>query len=259
MLASVSNLVIGSGVYPLVLHTGMSMNRRRLGKSNIPHAGRIAMQEWALALSFSALRPLGLLGLPGQKKEGLRPVILLHGYGMSRASYLWLAGQLSAKGLGPVLGFEYWTLGSIHNIAKELDAYIEFVCAKTGAQHVDLIGHSMGGIVGRTYLLSNARCASRVHSLVTLGSPHGGTAMAKFGLGHIGTQLHPKSDFLKNLNKLPEASPVTVIWSRSDPLVPSGRYGHLEGAEEIVFDDLGHLSLMRSKRIIDIIVERMMR
>ena len=87
MLASVSNLVIGSGVYPLVLHTGMSMNRRRLGKSNIPHAGRIAMQEWALALSFSAL----------QKKEGLRPVILLHGYGMSRASYLWLAGQLSAK------------------------------------------------------------------------------------------------------------------------------------------------------------------
>ena len=56
-----------------------------------------------------------------------------------------------------------------------------------------LIGHSLGGLIARYYV----QCLGgdeRVHTLVTLGTPHGGTATAYLRARPAGRQLRPGSD-----------------------------------------------------------------
>ena len=62
----------------------------------------------------------GFLPLPGARRQGPRPVIVLHGYAMNRANFVPLAFRLARAGLGPIVGFEYWTLGRTAAAARQL-------------------------------------------------------------------------------------------------------------------------------------------
>jgi triacylglycerol esterase/lipase EstA (alpha/beta hydrolase family) len=82
------------------------------------------------------------------------------------------------------------------------------VRAQTGAAHVDLIGHSQGGLVGR-YYIKYLGGASVVDSMISLGAPDYGTSLANLatllGLGScLGVvacqQMAIGSTFLANLN-----------------------------------------------------------
>jgi pimeloyl-ACP methyl ester carboxylesterase len=63
-------------------------------------------------------------------------------------------------------------------ILKKLDRTVKKVLARTGADKVILVGHSLGGVVGRLYLspepFRGTTYAGKeiVRALVTLGSPH---------------------------------------------------------------------------------------
>ncbi len=54
---------------------------------------------------------------------------------------------------------------------------IRAVCARTGHSQVDVIGHSLGGLIAR-YYVQRLGGDIRAHTLVTLGTPHGGTRIA---------------------------------------------------------------------------------
>ena len=69
-----------------------------------------------------------------------------------RANFLPLAYRLARAGLGPIVGFEYWTLGRTAAAARQLAWFVEHVQNMTGAPQVDVIGHSMGGVVGRYFV-----------------------------------------------------------------------------------------------------------
>lgn len=58
-----------------------------------------------------------------------------------------------------------------------LKSKIQEVKDKTGAEKVDLIGHSMGGLLSRAYV-QDSNYAYDVGKLITLGSPHFGSAKA---------------------------------------------------------------------------------
>jgi pimeloyl-ACP methyl ester carboxylesterase len=59
--------------------------------------------------------------------------------------------------------------------AESLRDHISAVRSVTGVDQVDLIGHSMGGLVSRAYIQSNMYNYDVTH-LITLGSPHMGSA-----------------------------------------------------------------------------------
>lgn len=256
-VAGVANLLMASGVYPLVPHAGLVVSRRRKARA-LPGQLRAALREWAVSALVSAIRPVGFVGLPGASVVGPRPVIVVHGYAMNRANFVVLARRLSRAGLGPVLGFEYWSLGKTASAARRLAAYVDEVRAKTGATQVDVIGHSMGGVVGRYYVQLGGGDGV-VKNLVTIGSPHAGTDVSAVGIGRPTKELFFGSTLLERLRlaPLPKETRVTVIWSRSDALVPGARQARLRGVEEIIFDDLGHLSLLCSRRVAAAIVERL--
>jgi triacylglycerol lipase len=250
-----------AGVYPLVTSAGVRSIRRRSGQGGALPAAMVAA-EWALSIAVNAARPLGLLGLPvgWAPRRGPRPIVLIHGYAMSRAGFLLLARRLHRAGLGPIYGFEYWTLGTVADAARQLGAYVEAVAEAHAADKVDVIGHSMGGVVARYYATLGGG-AARIARLVTLGSPHRGTETSLFGLGRPTKELLPDSPLVARLERagLPDGVAMTVIWSRADSLVWCERQAHCRGAEEIVYDDLGHIALLASRRVARQIIERLSR
>lgn len=259
-VAAVSDALMVSGVYPFVPHATMAWSRWRKQRPSPPRQVRTALREWGAALALSAARPLGFLPLPGGGGRGPRPIIVVHGYAMNRANFIVLSRRLAAAGLGPVLGFEYWTLGKTGSAARRLARYVDEVRAATGADTVDVIGHSMGGVVGR-YFVSLGDGDGRVANLITLGSPHSGTDVSAIGLGAPTKELLLNSTLIQRLDAAPRPrhTRVTVIWSRSDALVPGARHARIDGVDEVLFDDLGHLSLLTDRRVADEVIARLAR
>jgi triacylglycerol esterase/lipase EstA (alpha/beta hydrolase family) len=106
--------------------------------------------------------------------------------------------------------FELTNLGTgdIAGTAQDLAAFVADVRARTGAEKVDLVGHSQGGLVARQYVTFLGGDAT-VDSVVSLGAPHYGTAVANiadfFGGGNcLGIvacqQMAVGSDFVNALN-----------------------------------------------------------
>jgi pimeloyl-ACP methyl ester carboxylesterase len=183
---------------------------------------------------------------------------MAHGYMMSRASFFVLARRLSAAGLGPVYGYEYWTMGTVHSAAERLGEFIEQLCEETGSDGVDLIGHSMGGVVSR-YFVSLAGGAERVRNVITIGSPHGGATVSHLGIGRPQRELRPGSSLMQRLAAapIPHSLRPLVIWSTADALVWDHKQAGWPGAEELVFDDLGHVALLYSRRVTERIIEKL--
>ena len=259
-LAAVTGAAMVTGIYPLVPHLLMAVSRRR--KARPAPAGQlgVALREWRTALAMTAARPLGFCPLPGHQGQGPRPIIVIHGYAMNRANFRPLAKRLAAAGLGPVIGFEYWSLGKTGSAARRLAELIEDVRARTACDQVDVIGHSMGGVVGR-YHVSLGGGDGTVANLITLGSPHHGTDVSAVGIGRPAKELLLGSALVQRLDAAPPPAltRLTVIWSRADALVPGSRQARVTGADELLFDDLGHLGLLTDPRVAAAIIARLRR
>jgi pimeloyl-ACP methyl ester carboxylesterase len=251
-VAMVSDGMMLSGLYPLGVHAWRALKGERIGSI------RVALAEWAMAVAVSALRPVGFLPLPGARAKGPRPIIVLHGYAMNRANFVVLARRLAAAGLGPIFGFEYWTLGRVAAGARQLGWFVDQVREATGADEVDIIGHSMGGVVARYYLAFGGG-DPHVHRLITLGSPHFGTDVSAVGIGHASRELILGSKLVTRLAASPllTHARVTTILSEADVLVPAAKQPAIAGAERIVYPDLGHVALLGSRRVAAAIIERL--
>jgi hypothetical protein len=123
----------------------------------------------------------------------LRPVVFVHGSAGSAAQFATQAKRLAANGY-PIEIIEAHEYDS-PNIATilpavyaGLDARIERLLARTGADGVDLIAHSLGTFVSQGYLSSPARAARVAHYVNldgrTAAAPPGGVpTLAIWGEG----------------------------------------------------------------------------
>jgi triacylglycerol lipase len=148
--------------------------------------------------------------------------------------------------------------GDVREAAERLSAHVEGICADTGFERIHVIGHSMGGLIARYYV----QCLGgdeRVHTLVTLGSPHGGTATAYLVPHRLGRQLRPDSDVV---NELAAPAPdcrtrFLALWSDLDQMiVPKGnaRIDHVDlAAHNVLVRGVGHMSLPIHRRAVHLI------
>lgn len=209
---------------------------------------RMILAEWgAFVANFVVLSPFeSLLMAPDRLRESTArpPVVLVHGYGCSRAAWCWLRRRVEARG---------WTAATINlePIYADIERYVEplaqridAVLAATGAERVTLVGHSMGGLVARAYL---RRCgADRVKRLITLGTPYGGSELARIGFGMNGRQMVPGNDWLMALAQAPLQVDTTTIFSRHDNYVMPQTHLGLPGARRCPLDAVGHLTMLFS-------------
>jgi pimeloyl-ACP methyl ester carboxylesterase len=185
-------------------------------------------------------------------------VLLIHGYLATRGSLHLLERNLSRRGhvvmsykLGPI------NLGDIRDSAGLIARKVESIVAQTGVTQVDIVGHSMGGLVG-LYYLKRLGGRHRVRRLVLLGTPARGTWSALFGLftaplGLASLQLLPGSPFLRELEEmpLPEGVDVVSIGAERDWLAPLGTTV-LQGVRHISVAT-GHSGLLVEEEVADVV------
>ncbi|HKJ24092.1 MAG TPA: alpha/beta fold hydrolase [Myxococcota bacterium] len=198
------------------------------------------------ALSFLAhgvLYPLGggrAAPAPVRRREQ-RTLVFVHGLGANPAGFLPLQAWLRLHGHRRTIALGYGG-GSIEAMALKLKRDVD---AAVGGGRVDVVAHSMGGLVARAYLqlLGGAR---RVDRLVTLGTPHHGTHAANFIPSALVRQLLPESPFLSHLNAQPppEGVRATSVVAGRDLLIQPVESARCPFGEHVVFDDLGHVELL---------------
>jgi hypothetical protein len=96
------------------------------------------------------------------------PVVLIHGFGGSRANLLALASYLRLSGFDNISYFEYPRRQPIAVSAMKLGNLVDEIAGAHGGAHI--VGQSLGGTIARMYSATARRSA--VRSLVTLGSPY---------------------------------------------------------------------------------------
>lgn len=193
------------------------------------------------------------------------PVILVHGYAHNRSGYLLLRNRLRRRGFGSIYTLNYNALTTdIPEISRRLAVRVERICTETRQPFVHVIGHSLGGIVAR-YYVQRLGGDERVLRAITIGSPHNGTVSATMlqFLGPTARQLAWDSALIRSLNTdvAPSRVQWTSIWSTSDELVVPAESARLcptvFEAENIVIPGEGHLSLLVSAKVMDIVVDRL--
>lgn len=93
-------------------------------------------------------------------------------------------------------------VGSNADHAREIADHVDRLRRISGAQHVDVVAHSMGGLAVR-YFLSDPDRAGDARRVVFLGTPQRGTWIAYFAWGDGGGEMIPESEFLDSLNAQP--------------------------------------------------------
>lgn len=112
------------------------------------------------------------------------PVVLVHGFLGDPTNFLLLRSSLAARGMQNFASFSYAPRLDYQRVARRLSHAIEAVCLTTGSQQVDVVGHSLGGLVAR-YLIEMEGPA-RVRRLVTMGSPYFASALWQHELSIFG-------------------------------------------------------------------------
>ena len=139
--------------------------------------------------------------------------------------------------------------------AGALAAEVEQLVAETGYERIHVIGHSLGGLIAR-YYVTRLGGDARVHTLVTLGTPHSGTYPRVRPAAPAVPQLRPGSDLMR---ELAEPAPgcrtrFLAYWSDLDQMVLPQRHARLEhpdlAARNIEVHGAGHMSLPISGRVV---------
>src|SRR5262245_41314005 len=112
------------------------------------------------------------------------PLVFVHGLIGSATNFLALREFLSTRGLGNFATFSYPPRLDHQRLAVLLGRRIAAVCRATGSPHVDVLGHSFGGLVAR-YLVE-MQDGGPVRRLITLGSPYFSNRLAAQELAIFG-------------------------------------------------------------------------
>jgi pimeloyl-ACP methyl ester carboxylesterase len=204
---------------------------------------RLVAQETAAFAAAGLLMPLGLRRSRArtERRSDQRTIVLVHGYLANHSTLLPLAGWLRLRGLGPVLCFDYPSTLGIEAGAIRLRDWLR---RRVRGGRIDLVCHSLGGLVARTYLqeLGGAR---RVDRCITLGTPHRGTYNAYWLWSRVGRELRPDSALLARLDASRGAARdvrfVSIVAGSDNLVVPRVFAGH---EEEVVVPDLGHMAML---------------
>ncbi|MFI8229685.1 lipase family alpha/beta hydrolase [Streptomyces sp. NPDC085900] len=186
-----------------------------------------------------------------QLPTGTRPpVVLLHGFIDNRSVFVLLRRSLAQNGRQHVESLNYSPLTcDIRSAAELLGRHIEEICERTGSHRVDVVGHSLGGLIAR-YYVQRLGGDSRVRTLVTLGTPHSGTSVVPLANAHpIVRQMRPGSELIEELKRPAPGCRTHFIsfWSDLDHLMNPLETACIDHpdlmAQNVQVSGVGHLAL----------------
>ena len=237
----------------------MTDTTRRTGATRAP--GRRHVVGLAVALTL-LLGALGISPAAARTDDKAKPVLLVHGYNATSSStncgsdFDQMIAQLRSEGFtGPMVRVGFYSgdvncdvnlrsYGSFSDssswkqIAKALSHYVHRQYTSQGVA-VDIVGYSMGGLIGRGAVWGAQKAESGfsspidVEDVVTLGTPHNGAAWySSLCLWGQCTSLKPGATDLSwlNQNGNPQGrngTEFTTVGSSGDSVTPTASAHHM--------------------------------
>jgi triacylglycerol lipase len=133
---------------------------------------------------------------------GHTPVVFVHGYTGSSSN--WVTAQTVFRAAGyssdELYAFDYNSYCDNRANAASLASYVSQVRQRTGASRVDIVNHSMGGLVSLWYVkqLGGQQYVRRLASLA--GANHGTTSALACTVFVTCQQMVPGSSFINTLS-----------------------------------------------------------
>jgi hypothetical protein len=192
----------------------------------------------------------------GDVEAAATPILLVHGMVDNRSIFTLLRRGLHRRGFGRVVTTNYSPFtNDVRAAAAQLAANVEELVADTGYERIHVVGHSLGGLIAR-YYVQRLGGHERVHTLVTLGTPHLGTRAAYLWPAQLGRQLRPGSDLMDELGQpAPECTTRFLsYWSDLDQMIVPKRNARVEHPDlqrrNRLVRGVGHMSLPIKGRLV---------
>jgi triacylglycerol lipase len=186
----------------------------------------------------------GAYGQPG--------VVLVHGFFCNRGFWNPWMRELRARRVPFVAVNLEPVFGSIDHYPRVIEAAVARLETAT-AMPVLLVGHSMGGLAIRAWLAQFSADA-RVRRVITIGSPHQGTWLARYGHTTNGRQMRLGSSWLTELatnESSNRRATFICFFGHCDNIVIPAASGTLAGAENRHVPATAHVHMAFQKVVFD--------
>jgi hypothetical protein len=175
---------------------------------------------------------------------GQRGVVLVHGLFCNRGFWTPWLRRLQQQGNAFVAVSLEPIFGSIDDYTGQIEAAVKKVADVTGLPPL-LVCHSMGGLAARAWLVLY-KADARVHRVVTIGTPHEGTWLARLGRAENARQMRLGSNWLAHLeNEFSHSRRAlfTCWYSNCDNIVFPASTATLRGADNRLVAGVAHVHM----------------
>lgn len=183
------------------------------------------------------LSPMGLT-------HGRRGVVFVHGFFCNRGFWNPWLKRLQGQGHAFVAVNLEPLFGSMDGYIPQIEAAVRQITLATGLPPL-LVCHSMGGLAARAWLQA-MKSEARIHHVVTIGTPHRGTWLARFSHSRCGRQMRLQSDWLSGLDRdmpLDRHALFTCWYSNCDNIVFPVSTATLPGANNRMVHSAAHVQM----------------
>lgn len=184
-----------------------------------------------------------------------RPVVFVHGYTQDATNWHGYRRRMERAGR-PTVAISMVPAGftPLRWYARMCERWLDRL-VKRWPDGVDVVAHSMGGIVLRIVFAARPDLAAHVRAAVTLGTPHRGTASARGAwLWPEFVELKRSSRLIGSLPELSELLPharLASIAAEMDTIVYPTATALVPGSEQHVVAGVGHAGLLTEPKVLE--------
>ena len=185
--------------------------------------------------------------------RGRRGVVFIHGFVCNRGVWTRWLRKLTHSRRAFVAVSMVPMFGSIDRYVDAIDEAVRKVSRATGMPPL-IVCHSMGGLAVRAWLRTSIDGETRVHHIVTIGSPHQGTWLSRLPFPSNAGQMAIGSVWLKSLQTSESASRgklFTCFYSNCDNIVFPASAATLPGAQNRHVPGVAHVALVFDQTVIN--------
>jgi triacylglycerol lipase len=185
---------------------------------------------------------------------GRRALVLVHGFVCNRG--LWNPRMRALRAAGvPHLAIDLEPVfrTSISDYAVRIDAAVARATQATGVAPL-IVAHSMGGLAVRAWLHAAADNDERIAGVVTIGTPHHGTSLARLAYSPNARDMRRGGRWLTELGAHEPATRwtrFTCFYSHCDNIVLPASAATLAGARNLHVPGAAHVALIERDEVWD--------
>jgi hypothetical protein len=217
-------------------------------------------ETWTALVVFGWRQPFRAAAVPDHlpaDMRGRRGVLLVHGFVCNRGVWNPWLQRLRAAGVPCVAVNLEPPFGRIEDYAPIVDAGMRRLAEATGVAPL-VVAHSMGGLAVREWL-AQTQGRQPVHAVITIGTPHHGTWLARLAFSPNGRQMRLAGPWVDELARREPAPrpPFVCFHGACDNIVFPASTATLPGADNRHLAGIAHVDMAYDDAVFDEAMRRL--